>query len=161
MIAIVQQQYQLARFSRRVVLDFLETTLGHDINTPISAYQNQTILFLMEHNAGCYFHWLAHFALGCPDINVHDKGRTTIAHIRRLYAEVDELVAAFFAHFEEKMDVGITRVFDDETEIATPLQLFTHTLTHEFHHKGQIALMCRLLGYTPPDTDVSGVWVAK
>jgi uncharacterized damage-inducible protein DinB len=39
-------------------------------------------------------------------------------------------------------------------EGATPLQIFTQPFTHEFHHKGQLVLMCRLLGYIPPDTDV-------
>nr|WP_281243085.1 DinB family protein [Gracilibacillus ureilyticus] len=27
-------------------------------------------------------------------------------------------------------------------------------MTHEFHHKGQIAVMLRLLGHTPENTDV-------
>jgi uncharacterized damage-inducible protein DinB len=30
--------------------------------------------------------------------------------------------------------------------------------THEFHHKGQIVLMARVLGYFPPDTDVSNAF---
>jgi len=30
----------------------------------------------------------------------------------------------------------------------------THVMTHEFHHKGQIMTMGRMLGYTPPDADV-------
>lgn len=30
----------------------------------------------------------------------------------------------------------------------------THVMTHEFHHKGKIMTMGRMLGYTPPDADV-------
>jgi uncharacterized damage-inducible protein DinB len=40
------------------------------------------------------------------------------------------------------------------TLTLTPLQLFTHVITHEFHHKGQILTMSRTLGYIPVDTDV-------
>ncbi|RZL05047.1 MAG: hypothetical protein EOO89_27250 [Pedobacter sp.] len=32
--------------------------------------------------------------------------------------------------------------------------IFTHVITHEFHHKGQSMTMSRLLGHTPPDTDI-------
>lgn len=38
----------------------------------------------------------------------------------------------------------------------TPRKLFMHTVTHEYHHKGQIMAMDRQLGYEPPNTDVLG-----
>ncbi|SIQ72385.1 DinB family protein [Priestia flexa] len=36
----------------------------------------------------------------------------------------------------------------------TPRQLLIHSITHEFHHEGQIVIMLRLLGYTPENTDI-------
>lgn len=39
----------------------------------------------------------------------------------------------------------------------TPRQLLFHTVTHEFHHKGQVMAMMRQLGMEPPNTDVLGV----
>ncbi len=44
--------------------------------------------------------------------------------------------------------------FSGEKFVATPLWLFTHTMTHEFHHKGQIATMGRMKGHIPPDLDL-------
>ncbi|WP_244950894.1 DinB family protein [Pedobacter suwonensis] len=38
--------------------------------------------------------------------------------------------------------------------MVNPLQLFTHVITHEFHHKGQIMSLSRHLGYTPVDADI-------
>ena len=32
--------------------------------------------------------------------------------------------------------------------------LFTHVITHEFHHKGQLLTLSRILGYVPPDEDI-------
>ena len=40
-------------------------------------------------------------------------------------------------------------------EHATPLQVFTHVFSYEFHHKGQLIFTCRFFGHAPPDTDVS------
>jgi uncharacterized damage-inducible protein DinB len=53
------------------------------------------------------------------------------------------------------MEIPLNNTLSRNRQVsATPLQLFTHLLTHEFHHKGQIMTMCRLLGHIPPDTDV-------
>lgn len=64
-------------------------------------------------------------------------------------------MAAFLKEFENRIDIPINnsraRV---ENLKATPLMIFTHVTTHEFHHKGQIMPMCRQLGYPPPETDV-------
>jgi len=38
----------------------------------------------------------------------------------------------------------------------TPSKLLAHTITHEFHHKGQVMAMVRQMGYEPPNTDVLG-----
>ncbi|HEO8418505.1 TPA: hypothetical protein VBX77_000466 [Yersinia enterocolitica] len=32
-----------------------------------------------------------------------------------------------------------------------------HSITHEFHHKGQIVAMLRSLGYIPKNTDILGL----
>lgn len=37
---------------------------------------------------------------------------------------------------------------------VTSLELFSHVITHEYHHKGQVLSISRHLGYTPVDTDI-------
>lgn len=44
--------------------------------------------------------------------------------------------------------------WQEEPITFSALWLFTHTTTHEFHHKGQIALFGREFGYPTPDTDL-------
>ncbi len=50
------------------------------------------------------------------------------------------------------VDIDIT--INDKIIIANPLKLFTHVITHEFHHKGQILSLSRHLGYVRVDTDI-------
>ncbi|KAA2243131.1 hypothetical protein F0L74_11490 [Chitinophaga agrisoli] len=152
---ILQQQYMMVQYSREIVLDFIETTMGKDINTPVPVYNNKTICELLEHNASCYFYWLSYFGLHQPAERLTNEKLTTIPQIRRLYGRVNELVAAFLEKYGEDLDTPITPVPEDwGPGTATPLQAFTQVLTHECHHKGQIVWMCRILGYAPPDTDV-------
>lgn len=65
-----------------------------------------------------------------------------------------------FESFSQKMDESIVQPIpwrESTEEISmTPRKLFMHTVTHEYHHKGQIMAMARQLGYKPPNTDVLG-----
>ncbi|TDH29325.1 hypothetical protein EXU57_00555 [Segetibacter sp. 3557_3] len=46
--------------------------------------------------------------------------------------------------------------FDNDGTVsqATPLQVYTHVITPEFHHKGQVLTLSRQQGYIPADTDI-------
>jgi uncharacterized damage-inducible protein DinB len=154
MIEFLEQQYDLAQRTRSIVFDFLAGQAGEDLNTPVPAFDNKTILNLLEHTAYCYHNWLADFAMQKPPLG--DQNNTSLDHIRQLYARVDKTVDLFLVTFQEKMESLITGTHNAMGRLsATPVQVFTHVLTHEFHHKGQIMSMCRLLGHQPPDTDVS------
>ena len=155
MIETLKKQYELLQRPRGILLNFIETHVGADIDTPVAAYENKTIRSLMEHTTSCYFAWLAYFCLRQPYGSIKDKGTLTFEELRQFYNKADETVAAFLQNFEDKMEVPITAThWDDEILTFTPLRLFTHVVTHEFHHKGQIVMMCRLLGYVPPETDI-------
>jgi len=155
MVALLQKQYELIRGSRGVVLDFIEREIGEGLNTPVPAFGGNTIRYFLVHNADCYLNWLAYFALKLPRKSINNQDFVTIDLIRELYKRADDIVATFLQNFEAELHVPVSGVHNRAGEVSvTPLQLFTHVTTHEFHHKGQIMTMCRLLGYTPPDTDV-------
>ena len=62
MVELLQQQYDLAQRTRSIVFGFLADQAGKDLNTPVPAFDNKTILNLLEHTAYCYYIWLADFA---------------------------------------------------------------------------------------------------
>jgi uncharacterized damage-inducible protein DinB len=43
------------------------------------------------------------------------------------------------------------------THSGIPAEMVLHLMTHAYHHKGQVAAMCRLLGHPAPQTDM--VWI--
>jgi len=154
MTNILQKQYALVQSSREVVLNFIDTQIGNDLNTPVPAFNNQSIRYFLVHNADCYLNWLAYFALKQPRKTVNNEDFTTIALIRQLYNRADDVVAAFLESFKDTMEVRVEGLHNRAGLVSvTPLQLFTHVTTHEFHHKGQIMTICRMLGHVPPDTD--------
>lgn len=67
---------------------------------------------------------------------------------------------SFLKHSLKQLDVLIQTPIPwrEATEVIsmTPRKLICHTITHEYHHKGQIVSMARLMGYEPPNTDILG-----
>jgi uncharacterized damage-inducible protein DinB len=155
MTSILRQQYALIQSSREVMLSFIDTVVGEDLNAPVPAFENKTIRYLLVHTANTYLHWLSYFALKQQVTFADDRELTTIELVRPIYIQADEAVDYFLNHFAQTPDAMVAGTLSRSRQVSTaPLQLFTHIITHEFHHKGQIMTMCRLLGYTPPDTDV-------
>lgn len=156
MARFLKDQYALIKNSREVVLNFVDTQVKEDWNIPVALCNHQTIRYLFEHCAGCYGSWLADFALQYAPEPIPNVELITIDTVRALYGGIDSLVEAFLNKYEFNLEVPIIGVHNACGEVsATPLALFTHVITHEFHHKGQLMLMCRILGHTPPETDVS------
>jgi uncharacterized damage-inducible protein DinB len=161
MIEFVRKQYALVQVSRGLLFDFIRDGLGDEkMNMPFPGYADKSIGHLLAHTAGCYFHWLAYLALQRPWGSLRTTG-ATLGEMRQVFTQVDEVMALFLDHFATVMDVPFSGVFDDGWRVrVTPYELFTHVTTHEFHHKGQIVLMSRLLGHVVPDTDVSNAFSA-
>ena len=153
---IIKQQYFLVQKSRTVVLDFVESTMKVDIDTPLILCNHQTIGYLLEHIAACYQSWLTGF-VNLPKTDVLTNGNNIgMGAIRQRYEKVDKLVFAFMEKYKQNIELPLILMHDACGEVhTTPQQLLTHVMTHEFHHKGQIMLMSRMLGFIPPDTDVS------
>ena len=157
-----QKQYTLVVHARGILFDFIAAELGDaELIRPVPAYMGKSIRDLLVHGASCYFHWLAYMALRQPYGSVEEDG-TRLGELRGVYARVDETMRLFLDHFSAAMDIPFSGVFDDGWRVrVTPHELFTHVTTHEFHHKGQIVLMSRLLGHAPPDTDVSNAFAGE
>jgi len=154
MMNMLKTQYELLRGSRMVMLDFIERGLPTQLTTPIVAFNGSNVRYLLIHTANTYKHWLANFGMRKELSFIDDESIEDISAIRDVYAETDSIVKEFLERFSGGLELPVANQLRGEELSVTPLQLFTHVLTHEFHHKGQIMTMCRLLGHTPPDTDI-------
>ncbi|GAA4315491.1 hypothetical protein GCM10023149_12130 [Mucilaginibacter gynuensis] len=86
---------------------------------------------------------------------IEESDVITIDAVKQLFANADAYVDEFLNRFAQTLNDPISAVLPRNRPVtATPLEIYTHAFAHEFHHKGQIMTMCRLLGHTPPDTDI-------
>ena len=73
---------------------------------------------------------------------------------RKVFLEIDDFMDQFLHIWKNQPEGIFSMVIHKESRQVEGLKLFTHTITHEFHHKGQILTLSRMLGYIPVDADV-------
>ena len=149
------QQYKLVESARGALFDYLSKIPFQKLHQPIEVYNNQSVCYLLNHTAVTYLSWLQEFALKNPLQTTDETAWQTMDDVKAYFTEVDDCVFNFLAAYDDK-DTMITgyKKRTDTTLTLSVLQLFTHVITHEFHHKGIVLNMTRQLGYTPVDTDI-------
>lgn len=152
---ILSYQYELVKGSREVVLRFCESFSPAELTKEVQGFGRGPIDKTLVHIANTYTFWVANSVME-KSLPYHEYKPTDIATIRKAFGTVNSFMEKFIVEYEEKIDQTIVINIKDGTDkiSVTPLQVFTHVITHEFHHKGQIMSMGRQLGYIPPDADI-------
>ncbi|WP_316788346.1 DinB family protein [Pedobacter frigoris] len=152
---LLYTQYALVKQSRQVVFQFLEEKVLGDVAKPLSVFKDKTISYMYVHIANTYIAWAGNFSMN-DSISYYDQDEPlNISQLQNLFTQVDEIMERFISYFEGDPTQAIKGYKWPEKYIETDAYgIFTHVITHEFHHKGQAMTMARLLGHTPPDTDV-------
>jgi len=149
-----KKQYEFVQGSRNVLFEYCKTVSPEDfINQNTSFGRGGSMRNLLVHIANTYEYWIANLALKNDPKYAEYGNNLTIQDVILLFDEVD----IFMEEFISKMDCSdqeIVYEIQGKKNSASPLKLFSHVITHEYHHKGQILSLSRHLGYIPVDTDI-------
>lgn len=156
-------EYEWVKQTRQILLDQCRD-IQEDELTKVFEFGFQSIRDSLVHVAGCYHAWLGSFVLSevsSPLITKEVIETMDIEDIQHYFNQADLYVDRVFEQFTGKIDETIEKELSWKMNSGlvrkTPQQLLVHSITHEFHHKGQIVAMLRLLGYTPENTDILGL----
>lgn len=149
------KQYDLVVDAREVIFNFCESMSPHDYTKQVEYFGQGNIRKTQAHIVDAYIHWIANYALNKSAPYLKEGLIPSVAHMRAEYAHVNRWMAEFLEIHTSNPNTPITNTLGRRGQITTtPSVLFTHMITHEFHHKGQLVSMARILGYQPPDTDI-------
>lgn len=156
MTHLLDAQYALVQDARATLLTYCATLAPTDFVTPVSVFNHMSMRDLLVHVANVYQHWLGVIAQQHLASYANPATITSVAAVTQLFEQVDALVRQYLLHATPTWLAPQPVHVPGRPEPLSfnPLTLFTHVLTHEFHHKGQLLSMSRQLGYTPVDTDV-------
>ncbi|MES2061172.1 MAG: DinB family protein [Bacteroidota bacterium] len=148
-------QYQLVLSSRGALLNYCETISTEHLALPVPSFNNDSMGSQMRHVANTYLGWLLNFLQQDQRPYFNQANHKDLPAIRAMFEQVNLVVNDFLQRYKDDITIPLTLPREGDTALTlTPLELFMHVTTHEFHHKGQIVNMSRQLGYIPVDTDV-------
>jgi len=148
-------QYDLIQRTRELLFQYCEALSPEDYVKKLETFGGDSIRSLHAHVADCYRLWLGSRALGRVLPQIKPESINNLQEMRQVFMKTDALVHEFLNEFEGKWDHTMQVSFEGGSGVKLKaLWIFTHTITHEFHHKGQIVKMGRQMGYIPPETDL-------
>lgn len=155
MTSHLKAQYELVLQSRQVLFDYCRTISAVDLVNENSSFgRGGSIRNLLVHIANTYEFWVVRHALKKEVAFTEYSAMSTVGEIEGLFQAVDDEMADFLTRYESSAFDSMDLEVNGKTRSVTAFQLFTHVITHEFHHKGQILSLSRHLGYVPVDTDI-------
>jgi len=152
---LLSYQYEMIMGSREVVLNFCEKFNPSDYTNEVQGFGRGSICTTQLHIANTYTFWIANSIMN-KSAPYHKYEPVNISFVKKAFDDVNLFMKVFIEEYSENINRELLINIKDDTDKikASPLMVFTHVITHEFHHKGQVMSMSRLLGYTPPDADV-------
>ena len=150
---LLKKQYELVTSSREILLDYCAQLSPEQLSSPVPAFNNSSVKFLLTHIANTYQSWLANFAMNKNYEFPKAEKIKNWDEIVKLYEEANNTVDEFLRRFDAEQKINGIASFRKIPMTVTALHLFTHVITHEYHHKGQILSMTRQFGFIPVDTD--------
>ncbi len=151
----LKYQYKLIQQSRTRLFDYCKTISNEDfLNQNNSFGRGGSIRNLLVHIANTYEFWIINHALHKNISFTAYSAKNTIDEIEKMFLSIDAEILNFLVKYETTIFETIDIQINGNTKHVSAFELFTHVITHEFHHKGQILSLSRHLGYTPIDTDI-------
>lgn len=150
--------YQWVHDTREVLFAYCETLPPGVYTEAHPGFAGKSIRDLHVHVAGCYTSWLGSVGLEEGHARLRPEDHPDVAAVRRSFAVADTLVERLAERFAGQLDARLQRKvrWQEAPVSVTPLWLLSHTITHEFHHKGQIVSLGRQLGHpVGVDTDLA------
>jgi uncharacterized damage-inducible protein DinB len=148
----LQLLYSWVKRTRSVVFDYCRGLPGEVYTSEHPDFGFGSIRNLQAHIAECYLWWVGHVGLGQTFRDLNPYELQTPRAIEDLFEQVDKTVEVALEEF-----VNLDRLYTWGSGENRPSRqisqrwLILHPITHEFHHKGQMVSLGRILGYPASD----------
>ena len=142
--------------SLTLILDHLSTMPPADYGKEIPNFGFPTLRNQVVHIFNTEEFWIR-VLQGLEYANRNPLEYAAVADAKLLQQEIMRTTQAYLSTLtDQQLNSDAKLQFaDGDSAVRTPALILHHVLTHAFHHKGQIAAMCRALGHPAPDTDLN------
>ena len=143
--------YNLVKRTRAILFDYLETLPTEIYLKEHPDFAYGSIRNIQAHVAGCYSFWLAEMALKLESPAKNFELLPNAPAMRAAFLGIDDLVLQALETFQN-LDAPLELTLPEGNPMMVSQRwLILHPITHEFHHKGQLLALARVLGHPLPE----------
>jgi len=120
---------------------------GEEMNRALTGFGYPTVRLQLHHGIGAEKYWIG-VLQGRIDAEDDDPDYPTVESLEAYRKQVFTATEAYLraSSVEELNTPRPMMTWGNKERVLTPAHVFMRTLTHLYHHQGQIVAMCRLLG---------------
>jgi uncharacterized damage-inducible protein DinB len=152
--------HQFAHTGLAAMLEHVQTLPQEQFRQPLEGFGLPSVRAQLVHLLDCEYSWVLQVqGRGDTPYNwEHDDDLQTPADLKAHRQWVEAQTREWLlGETDESLNAPRAVTEDGRTHEGIPAEMLLHLMTHAYHHKGQIAAMCRLLGHPAPPTDM--VWI--
>src|SRR5688500_3920871 len=128
------------------VLEHCAQFTPEEIDRVLPCFDAYTLRLRLHHIIGCEQYWI-----GVLHGTIHDEaaeGYPDIAALQAYRERIAEFTAGYLrsASAEELNTPRSMRTWDEQLHELMPARVVMRTVTHVYHHLGQVLVMCRVMG---------------
>ena len=145
--AALRDLHTRAQSRLTALLEHCRTLAPDELNRELDGFGCPSVRVQLHHIIGAEAYWIGVLE-GRVEADLDDAAYPTIDALESWRAEVAAATAAYLRGTDDA-GLNVARPMDTwggQVQTLVPAQVFMRTLTHNFHHQGQMATMCRLLG---------------
>ena len=139
----------------KALLQHCDQFSSEELNREIGGFGYPTVRLQFHHEISCEQYWIG-VLQGRMEVDEDDPKYPTIESLENYRQEIFQSTANYIQSLSvEELNTARPMItWGNKEKILIPAHVFLRTQTHYYHHQGQIAAMCRLLGKPiPPGLD--------
>lgn len=151
----LREFHRRAHDSLKRLLEHYGQLSAEELNRELAGFGYPTVRLQIHHEIGVEKYWIG-VLQGRVDAEDDDPNYPAVESLEAYRREVFAATQGYLqgASEEELKTPRPMMTWGNKERVLIPVQVFMRTLTHNYHHQGQIAAMCRLLGKPiPPGLD--------
>ncbi len=129
------------------LLEHCRALSAAELHRTLEGFGYATVQLQLHHLIGAQAYWIG-VLQGRVEADFDEAAYPDIDALEAWRREVAAATAAYLGGADDR-ELNTTRdaaTWGGRTRTLVPAHVFMRTLTHVFHHQGQVAAMCRLLG---------------
>lgn len=155
LVSLYSSQYEMVKNAREAFLAYCKTLDRDDLTKEHLHFgHGGSIRNLLVHIVHGYEFWIEMNSFKQDVSHTSFDSISDIDEVAKLFDRVNAMMKEFISKAISGELKEIAYTLDERKGVVDPFTVFTHLITHEFYHKGQILTLCRTLGYIPVDTGI-------